>query len=264
MTASFLGFDFFENNLNWKELIPLLIWSAIVMAGVILCEWARRYYANKIKISRLWQNYSTLVKEKNLTRTEAAFLRRLIQKNHIDNPSRIFLEQEHFEKFVSHLHIPHPQLDNEVIQKIREKLFGITGKNNERIDSTEHLIVGSKLLLEHHEHPGDMFWGDLVDVDPEGLVVVIHPNQLHYHALRIETELNVLAYVHSGNSVLFRTWIKAIVPGPRRMIVLSHSSLVYENKRPNSDERAMAPAARSSDRLNRHPSSSPLRPHTYH
>lgn len=234
-----LPFNLFTPNQDWEALPPILFGLSLAVIVVLIWFVFKNYALFQKSQKSKKERFFEIANRYRLNKRETNFLYLLAKKHKIKPLTRLLFEQDRFERSVYRIS---KGVRKKLISTIREKLFGKGITPSEGIHSTTQLTPGTRLLLKYLEHQNMVVWGHLVDNDSIGLVIVI-PN---YHEIRIplrpETLMEVTAYIPEHQPVLFRSWVKSVIPGPRKMIVLGHSNFVTQ---PKSGEVVVGPQTHS-------------------
>ncbi|GEM_PF-4575740 len=219
---------FFRPNQDIKGLLPILAGLALVIV-LVFCAGLVFYIVRRYRLKKMdRKRFHILAKRFALTRSEESFLLRLAKRMNMKPLTRIMNEPERFEKSVRRVEEKGRRQERRMVRSTREKLFGKTLEPGETLRSTHELAPGIRLFLDYVDFKQTALWGHLVDVDRDGLIVVI-PSYHEIHVpLRPETRLEVTAYLPNRDPIIFRTWVKSVIPGPRKMVILGHSSFVVE------------------------------------
>lgn len=230
---------FFRPSTNLAEMLPILaVVGLAVLASLLLVSF---YYAyKKIELRSVdLHKFKILSRRYDLNRREQLFLMSLANYIRIPQKSKLLTNPETFEKT---LHaIEHKgffgkrflKRNERLISYIRVKLFGREIQPDEKIRSTLQLRAGLRLFLRYLDFADTAAWAHLVDVDQEGLIVVVPEGRELKVPLRKETSLEITVYMPNHDPVTFNTVVKAVIPGPRRMVILEHSNHVI-TKNPQS------------------------------
>ncbi|MEW6236626.1 MAG: hypothetical protein AB1656_14675 [Candidatus Omnitrophota bacterium] len=225
-------FQLFHPTQSLEAVFPFLIGFTFAVIAVFLLWIIIDYILFRRSATKELRLFYSLAHRFHLSNREANYLKLAASKNNIHPLSRILTEQDRFERAVFSMYKKFRRL---MIQNIREKLFGYRLKPAETIHSTKQLPPGSRLLLKYIQYPDALLWGHLIDVDKMGLIVVI-PSYYEIHIpLRPNTLLEITAYIPEHDPVEFRSWVKSVIPGPRKMIVIGHSDFVLRAEETEGD-----------------------------
>lgn len=223
---------FFEPQQSWSAAAPLLLSLALVIAGLIglayVIQWSRGIGGRAQDLER----FNALASHFGLNRKETMILLNMARQAGVREKSRVLTNAESFEKMVSateaqgFLGKRFIRKNQHLLSYARLKLFGRDIGPADKVENTQGLRAGLRLLIRYTDYAGAEVWGHLVDVDNEGLVVVIPNDRGISIPLRKETLLEVTAYIPRHDPVTFQTVVKSVVPGPRRMVVLDHAKRV--------------------------------------
>ena len=225
---------FYRPTLNLQDMIPAFIGLLIVLI-VLVCIWAlySLYRAQRAK-SLSWKRFVVLAKRFSFTRQEFSILRKLAHSSQLSNPSRLLSSEDHFERVAHVLEKNGRRYEKRLVRGIRRKLFDRTLQPAGTKMTTDSIPGGTRLLIKYLKEPDTVFWGHLVDNDKQGLIVIVPSNREIRTPLRLNTHLEITAYIPDGEPLVFVTWIKSVIPGPRKMVILGHSDFaVYEQELKN-------------------------------
>ncbi len=237
----------FRPNQDVKQFLSILLIISIVAAAV-LAVWLIVYLRRSISARNMaWKRFRVLAQRYVLTRQEISFLKILIVQLNISQPSRILTSTERFEKLVKLKAEKGKRYEKKMIRSLREKLFGRTLQPFETVRSTHSIPVGTRLFVKYTDHPDEALWAHLVDVDHNGLIAVIpSPHRIHI-PMRVDTSLEITAFIPQREPVVFKTWVKSVIPGRRKMFVLGHSNFVVDRKGLGREARLVGPQSHRDD-----------------
>ncbi len=237
----FPDYFFFKPNQNLENVFEILIFLCLLVGCILLLYMVYSYYHKFLIKNKDVKKFRLLTDRYGLTHKEGSLLLRLSKEAHLEPIARILHEAEWFEKLARPVEETGRRYERWMVQSIREKLFGKILTENESIRSTRDLIPGIRLFIKYVDRKNVSLWGHLIDVERDGLIVVI-PS---YHEVRVplrpDTRLEITAMIPHHHPLIFRTWVKSVIPGPRKMVILGHSDFVIESQDSNSI--TMAPNA---------------------
>jgi hypothetical protein len=221
---------FFRPTQSIENLLPTIMVVLILML-VALGLWAMyAMYQDFLTKSNAWKRFSNLTKRYGVSRSEFYILRTLAEKANLANPSRILTDSDLFGRIVRQVERVGCKKDKRMVLSLREKLFNQTLTPDESIRTTHSLNGGIRLFIKSPTDSSKAIWGHLVDNEDRGLIVAIPCNRDFHFPMRIEPHLEITAYVPDHNPATFITWVKSVIPGPKKIIVLEHSNFVVEKK----------------------------------
>ncbi len=221
---------FFHPTQSIESLLPTILVLLILML-IALALWAiYSIYQDFISKSNAWRRFRSLSKRYNISRNEVYLLRTLAEKANITHPSHILTDSNLFGKIVQSVERKGSRKDQRLILSLRKKLFNQTLTPDQSISSTHSLTGGIRLFIKSPTDSSKAIWGHLVDNEERGLIVAIPYNRDFHFPMRIEPHLEITAYIPNHNPATFITWVKSIIPGPEKMIILEHSNFVIEKK----------------------------------
>lgn len=177
-----------------------------------------------------WKRFQVLARRFALSRMEIALLRKMALSSRIDVPSRLMTNENFFETIARNIETKGRRNERRLINSLRKKLFGRIIQIVSSMHTTHALPVGTRLFIRYVHDPENVVWGHLVDNDTQGLIVIIPPNRETASPLRVNTHLEIIAYVAEQEPLVFMTWVKSIIPGPRKMVIFGHSDFIVEKK----------------------------------
>ncbi len=221
---------FFRPTQSIEHLLPAIL-VVLIMLLVALGLWAiYAVYQDFLARSNAWKRFSGLAKRYRISRSEVYILRTLAEKANLTNPSRILTDSDLFGRIVRPVEGVGSKRDKRLVLSLRKKLFNQNLTPDESIRTTHSLSEGIRLFIKSPTDSSKAVWGHLVDNEDRGLIVVIPCNRDFHFPMRIEPHLEITAYIPNHNPATFITWVKSVIPGPKKMIVLEHSNFVVEKK----------------------------------
>ncbi len=219
---------FFRPNSDFGASAPALyILSVSVFVLVVI---GFLFYLARLKRTKNMElkRFQILAKRYALSRKEELFVLRLAKRAQYRPLYSILTNPEKFEKSVRSFISKDHQFEKKILTSIREKLFGRALKPDELIRSTHNLMPGIRLFMKYLDYKDNALWGHLVDIEREGMIVVVPSYHEIHIPLRPNTRLEITAFIPNHTPVVFRTWVQSVIPGPRKMVILGHSSFVLE------------------------------------
>lgn len=233
--------NLFRPNQDIHQLLAIL--SGLSIATIAVCVvWLIVYLKrNRTARTHAWNRFRILAKRYLLTRQEIAFLQSLIKASNITQPTQVLTTAEIFEKLVKIKDAKGKRYEKCCIRSLRDKLFARTLGPHETIRSTHSIPVGTRFLVQYTDYPDEALWAHLVDVDHHGMIVVVPSSHRIPVPLRLDTQLEITAFVPQRDPIEFRTWVKSVIPGQRKMFVLGHSNFVVDRKGLDREARLVGP-----------------------
>ncbi len=227
MSTEFDRFFFYRTNQNFEEMLPyLLILGVLVIASI--GTWAVYSVYSQWQAENLsWKRFHVLARRYTLNKREEAYLKQILKEKKHKTPNRILLEEDRFEGIFGPIETYGRKYDKRYIQKIRDKLFQHSLSDGEAVRSTHQLHPGTRFELcpENETYTLDCY---LADVDDSGLIVIIPAAHRLSSSIRPNMYVEVIAKIKGRRPVQFNTKVKSIIPGPRNMILLSHTTYVVD------------------------------------
>ena len=241
---------FFRPSHSIEDFLPTLQAIFVILASMI-AFWGFSYFLRVRKNQNLsWKRFLVQARRYAMNRQEISILRKLAISANLANPSQILTRQDLFERIARVIDKNGRRYEKRLIHSIRNKLFGLNPLSADEMQSTDSLPPGTRLFIKYLNDPTTVFWGHLVDNDRQGLIVIIPSNREIRSPLRLNTHLEVTAYLPNQEPLLFVTWVKSVIPGPRKMVILGHSDFVVNTREINGNVHLIGPQRMNSGNLN--------------
>lgn len=232
---------FYRPTHSFQEFIPTLRAISVILASMI-AFWGFSYFLRVRKNQKLsWKRFLIQARRYAMNRQEISMLRKLAASANLANPSQLLTRQDQFERIARVIDKNGRRYEKRLIRSIREKLFGLNPLSADEMQSTDSLPPGTRLFIKYLNDPETVFWGHLVDNDRQGLIVIIPSNREIRSPLRLNTHLEITAYLPDQQPLLFVTWVKSVIPGPRKMVILGHSDFVVKVREINGNVQLIGP-----------------------
>lgn len=212
-------------------LIFLLFWQGLLIYIVSTVQKRRRE----------WGRFSTFAKKHHLTQNEIGFLKKKLKLYPMPIPAQILIDPDQFEDWIQHLETKASVTDLSCIHSVRTKLFGRELQVKDTVHNTRDIPLGTELHMINFKFPTMPVIGRVLEMEPDGIVVIIHETEKYAHLIQVENDLEVTAFFLNHPPVVFMTWVKAAIPGPERMLVLEHSNFVITQRIAKADHKIIPP-----------------------
>ena len=215
------------------QFMPVILSFGAAILGVLIT--AGIYYHSKKRKALVLElrRFRGLARHFILTRKEEFFLLQLLRGNGIRTFAHIFFDANLFERLVLSLEKKGRTGDLRLIVSVREKLFHRSMRPMQKdsrpiqsVESTQDLVPGIRLLLKYLDCEEQLLWGHLIEVNPNGLVVLIPSYQEIVVPLQPNTRLEVTAFLPDHDPVIFQSAVAYLLPGLRKLAVLKHAKYV--------------------------------------
>lgn len=223
---------FFNPNTDLTPFIPILIIIVTLIAISLVVAFAWYYQQMLIRNAKDMHRFRSYAVDYGLEKNDIMLLLRWARWANVPHYARLLTNVEAFEKLIKMIERKntatkkHLRYSQKASSRIRMQLFGKDIMPDQKINSSYELRPGLRLFLRYVDYANNAVWGHLVDIEDEGLIVVI-PNKKEVKIpLRPDTSLEVTAYIPNHDPVTFNTAVLKNIPGPRKMVVLEHSTFM--------------------------------------
>lgn len=248
---------------------PFLLGIAVIIAFILaawivfeLVSWSKDKTDKRIRFD---QNVGRM----RLTNKEKTFLLQAAMAGNLRDPNRLLRRPSEFDRWMDRFESNGNTEERKIVQELRKKLF-----SNNSIQrgwkSTNDFDAGWRLSMRVSGHRECLIEGYLASVEKDGLILSI--NSLTYKGektdwlsdgiskgimvrlsgkkktihvpLPTQTRLEIHLTTQDGQVLNFSTYLQSIIPGPQKMLVADHSSIIHirGNKRTNLARRRMDPS----------------------
>ena len=258
--------NIFEPVHDFGPYTPFLLGIAVVIA-FILSAWIvfELVSLSKDKTDKRTR-FDQSVGRMRLTSKEKTYLLQAAMAGNLHDPSRLLHRPSEFDRWMNRFESNGNAEERRIVQELRKKLFGGTSKNC-GWKSTHGFEAGWRMSMRVSGHRESMVEGYLASVDQDGLIFSI--DSLTYKGEKTEwlsdgitkgmmvrlsgkkktihvplepqsrLEINLTTY--DGQVLNFSTYVQSIIPGPQKMLIADHSSIIHirGNKRAEKNGRRM-------------------------
>lgn len=232
--------DLFRTNQDLGVFLPFLTILATVIVCVSIVYALVAYLRKKKAKEDAWRQFHALADELGLTFYEKRFLQVLLKNEHHLKPSSVLLEADRFERLVRPIIAQDNKIEATWVQSIRKKLFQKRNKSGE-IHTTRDFTPGHRLFIQAIRSPDKRWWGHLMDVEKDGLIIDVSTANKKDYRLHRDMQVEVVIYLPDSEPKFFSTWVKQAVPGPGHVYILGHSDFLVEKKYRSHDIRPIGP-----------------------
>lgn len=223
---------FFNPNMDFTAFIPIFIIMAALIAIVFIIAFAWYYRQIEMRQAKDMHRFRSHAVDYGLEKNDILLLLRWARWSKTHHYARLLTNAEAYEKLIrtvekkNNATKQYLRYTQQAASRIRLQLFGKDIMPDQKVESSYDLRPGLRLFLRYVDYADTAVWGHLIDVEDEGLIVVV-PNKKEVKIpLRPDTSLEVTVYIPNHDPVTFNTAVLKNIPGPRIMIVLEHSTFM--------------------------------------
>lgn len=227
---------FFSPNTDWARFIPILAIVGMLVLISLVVSFAWYYRQWEIRNAKDMHRFRSHAVDYGLEKMDVILLLRWARWATVHHYARLLTNVEAFEQLIKKIErrsiytqkrIRFSQKD---ASRIRMQLFGKDILPDQKIETSYELRPGLRLFLRYVDYADTALWGHLIDIEDEGLIVVI-PNPKDVKIpLRPDTTLEITVFIPNHEPVMFNTAVKKVIPGPRKMVVLEHSTYMLPKR----------------------------------
>ncbi len=227
---------FFSPSTDFSRLIPLFVFLGIAIIIILIVAFAIYYSRWEQKQKKDFHTFRSHAADYGLDKEYIKLLMRWAKWAKVRQLSRLLTNQEAFEKLIKKVErrgsSKHLEMGfkDEAVHRIRMQLFGKDITPGQKINTTLDLRPGLRLFMRYLDVQDTAVWAHLVDIEDDGLIVAVPKRKQIKVPLRPETCLEITAYIPKQEPVTFNTKVRRAIPGPRRMVLVDHSSFMIPKR----------------------------------
>ncbi len=229
-------------------LLGLAVIVALILAAWIVFELISMNRDKSAKRTRFDQNVGRM----NLSKKEKTYLLQAAMAGNLHDPTRLLRRPSEFDRWMSRFEAGANQEERRIIEELRKKLFGAQSKKR-GWRSTSDFESGWRMSMRVSGHRESLIEGYLASVEPDGLLMSIdsvtfkgiktdwlsdsiarglmvrlHGKKKTLHVpLAPQSRLEIHLVANDGQVLNFSTYLQSIIPGPQKMLICDHSSLIH-------------------------------------
>lgn len=227
---------FFSPNIDFERFVPVLVIIGILIIISLVVAFAYYYQQWEIRNAKDMHRFRSHAADYGLEKMDIILLLRWARWAKVRHFARLLTNVEAFEQVIRKIESKNASIHRKIrfsekdASRIRMQLFGKDISPDQKIETSYELRPGLRLFLRYVDYADTALWGHLIDIEDEGLIVVI-PNAKEVKIpLRPDTSLEITAFIPNHDPVTFNTAVKQVIPGPRKMVMLEHSTFMLPKR----------------------------------